>query len=338
MLDSNTVTLIDSLVGPILDVESRELNRKLTRAAEQTAQAGLAGSGLAQTRQIIVHYDHHKELAAAVWSAMLRVLQVTQLAPFPGLPADLKRRFDAYMAVPANRTGSSMVAFDHMSRTKSREAFDGVYTEVRTKYHTEINLYCSGVAAEQRRLDEARTAMDTQQQRVPEFSDLPMNLRLHVDEIDSFQKVRDVDPGTVADLLEGAYFDRSEDSIQIAFEEILAVPMHKKDWGGETNDLYTANVVAKGRRIETAFLLKGNGLKRRKLEIRDCGVNGDQLLRLVNSPARLFVVQFVGNVSESVISDLDGKVGGLQAQGKEAWYCIIDGQDTARLLRAYGKA
>ena len=338
MLDSNTATLMDSLVGPILDSESRELNRKLTRVAEQTSQAGLAGSGLTQTRRIIVHYDHHKELAAAVWSAMLRVLQAAQLAPYPGLPAHLKRRLDAYMTAPADRTRSSMVAFDHMSRTKSREAFDGVCSEIRTKYHTEIDLYCSGVAAEQRRLEEARTAMATWRPRVPGFSGLPMILRLHVDEIESFQKVREVSPQTVADLLEGGYFDRSEDSIQIAFEEILAVPMHKKDWGGETNDLYTANVVAKGHRIETAFLLKGNGLKRRKLEIRDCGMNGDQLVRLVNSPARLFVVQFVGNVSESVISDLEGKVVGLQAQGKQACYCIIDGQDTARLLRAYGKA
>jgi hypothetical protein len=124
----------------------------------------------------------------------------------------------------------------------------------------------------------------------------------------------------------------------MALEQILSVAMHKKDWGGEANDLYTANVIANGSRRETAFLLKGNGLKKQQMEIRDCGKNGDQLVRLVSSPAKLFVVQFVGNVSEMLITDIKGKIEHLRSQNREAWFCIIDGQDTARLLRAYGKA
>lgn len=173
---------------------------------------------------------------------------------------------------------------------------------------------------------------------VDEYTDLPLAKRLYVEDIDSFQKVRDVNPASVTDLLEGGYLDRSEDSVQMAIEQILAVPMHKKDWGGETNDLYTANVLINGARHETAFVLKGNGLKKKTMEIRDCGTNGDQILRLVDSPAKLFVVQFVGNVSEAVIKDLAGKIEQLRSLGREAWYLVIDGQDTARLLRAYGKA
>jgi hypothetical protein len=84
-------------------------------------------------------------------------------------------------------------------------------------------------------------------------------------------------------------------------------------------------------------MLKGNGLRRAKLEIRDCGKNGDQLVRLFDSPATLFVVQYVGNISENVIKDLEGKVHAARAQSRPARYCIIDGQDTARLLRAYSK-
>ena len=176
------------------------------------------------------------------------------------------------------------------------------------------------------------------QQSLREYTDLPSGLRLYVEDIDSFRKVRDVNPSEVADMVHEGYLDRSEDSIQMALEQILDVPMHKKDWGGEINDLYTANVVVYGGRVETAFLLKGNGLRKRKMEIRDCGSNGDQLVRLMDSPARLFIVQFVGNVSESVIRDIHGKVETIRARGREAWYCIIDGQDTARLLRAYGKS
>lgn len=49
------------------------------------------------------------------------------------------------------------------------------------------------------------------------------------------------------------------------------------------NDLYTANVVLNGVRRPTAFLLKGNGLKKREMNIGDCGKNGDQIVRLFES-------------------------------------------------------
>lgn len=174
-------------------------------------------------------------------------------------------------------------------------------------------------------------------QSLPEYTDLPLDVRLYVEDIDSFRKVRDVNPSTVMDVLTDGYFDRSEDAIQTALERILSVPFHKKDWGGELNDLYTANLLINGTRHETAFLLKGNGLRNKTMEIKDCGKNGDQILRLCSSPAKLFVVQFVGRISEAVVSDIDGKVRHARSQGRDVWYCIMDGQDTARVLRAYGE-
>jgi hypothetical protein len=174
-------------------------------------------------------------------------------------------------------------------------------------------------------------------QSLLEYTDLPLNFRLYVEDIESFQKVRDVNPATVLDVLKAGDLDWSEDCVQLAIERILSVPMPKKDWGGEQNDLYTGNVMIAGARRESAFLLKGNGLKKATMEIRDCGKNGDQLLRLFKTPARIFIVQFVGNISESVVSDVDGKVRQARTDGRESWYCIIDGQDTARVLKAYGE-
>lgn len=174
-------------------------------------------------------------------------------------------------------------------------------------------------------------------QSLPEYTDLPLDARLYVEDIDSFRKVRDVNPATVMDVLTNGYLDRSEDSIQTALERILSVPFHKKDWGGELNDLYTANLLINGARHETAFLLKGNGLRSPTMEIKHCGANGDQILRLCNSPAKVFVIQFVGRISEAIVSDVDGKARHARAQGRDAWYCIMDGQDTARVLRAYGE-
>jgi hypothetical protein len=117
----------------------------------------------------------------------------------------------------------------------------------------------------------------------------------------------------------------------------LDIPFHKKDWGGEVNDLYTANVVLNGVRRSTAFLLKGNGLKKAEMSIGDCGKNGDQIVRLFQSCAELFVVQYVGPIAESVITDVHGKTLARRTQGANANYLIIDGQDTARLLFAYNK-
>lgn len=162
-------------------------------------------------------------------------------------------------------------------------------------------------------------------------------IRIHIDDIDSFDKVRNVQYDEIKDFLDNGRIELEEDFIQKCIEEILDVPLHKKDWGGEENDLYTSNLVIEGNRISTAFLLKGKGLKKRKLELSDCGKNGDQLIRLVQSPANLFFVQYVGDISENIIKDIDGKVKLLRYEGKNAQYCILDGQDTTRLLYAYSK-
>jgi hypothetical protein len=169
------------------------------------------------------------------------------------------------------------------------------------------------------------------------YTDLPVAERLFVEDIDSFAKVRDVNPSAVRNVLKHGRVELSEEHVQVALEQILDVTFHRRDWGGETNDLYTPNVVVNSARTATAFALKGKGCKARELTIANCGKNGDQLLRLLESPAELFVVQYVGPISDAVIKDLAGKVAQRRGAGGRAWFCVIDGQDTARLLKAYGK-
>jgi hypothetical protein len=184
------------------------------------------------------------------------------------------------------------------------------------------------------RIDRLRKILESDLTR---YTDLPIQDRLFVEDIDSFRNVRDVNTAEVAHALTNGYLDLSEDQIQLALEQILNVPFHKKDWGGEYNDLYTANVIVNGSRTATAFLLKGRGLRQVELQIANCGHNGDQLVRLFQSPARLFVVQFVGRIAEMVITDVVGKVKESRANGKDAHFLIMDGQDTARVLLAYNK-
>jgi hypothetical protein len=113
---------------------------------------------------------------------------------------------------------------------------------------------------------------DMRASSIAQYTDLPIEARLYVDDIDSFSKVRDVKPEAAGDLLDkNGFFDRSEEEVQKMFEEILVEPLHKNDWGGETNDLYSPNIVLKGARIDGAFLLKGRGLRVPALQISDCG-------------------------------------------------------------------
>lgn len=175
------------------------------------------------------------------------------------------------------------------------------------------------------------------QNSLPQYTDLPVAERLYVEDIEGFQKVRDVNPSMVAGFLANGFLARSEDHVQLGLEQILGVSFHKKDWAGEINDLFTANVIVNGARRATAFLLKGPGIGTKEMTIADCGKNGDQLVRLFVTPADLFVVQHVGPISDLLIRDLQGKVAGLRAQGRVAHYLVMDGQDTARVLFAYGK-
>jgi hypothetical protein len=172
---------------------------------------------------------------------------------------------------------------------------------------------------------------------IKQYTDLPIGKRLYIEDIDSFKNARDVNPSLVDSVLENGYFDKSEDEVQMVFEQIINESFHKKDWGGEENDLYTSNILINGRRTSSAFLLKGNGLRNKTMEIKNCGKNGDQIIRLLQAPAELFIMQFVGNISENVIKDIEGKINEKNLKGQNAYYCIINGQDTARIFKAYNK-
>jgi hypothetical protein len=175
------------------------------------------------------------------------------------------------------------------------------------------------------------------QEAIPQYTDLPIKDRLYVEDIDSFAKVRDVNPSMVAQFLDEGFLHIGENEVKVALEQILDVGFHRKDSPAELEDVYTANVIVNGARRATAFMLKGPGIKTKEMDIKHCGSKGTQLVRLFDAPADLFVVQFTGRISEMVIKDVAVKVEALRGRGKEAHFLIIDGQDTARVLHAYGK-
>ena len=68
------------------------------------------------------------------------------------------------------------------------------------------------------------------------------------------------------------------------------------------------------------------------------GRNGDQIQRLFESRADLFIVQYWGQVDESVYQLMETfAVARSVHTGKRVYYGVIDGADSDRLVLAYPK-
>jgi hypothetical protein len=130
----------------------------------------------------------------------------------------------------------------------------------------------------------------------------------------------------------------TESQFKNGIAKILGESGKFKDWGGEQNDLYTNKVRISGRRLPAAFAFKGKGT-RGILTPRQMGKNGDQIQRLFKTPAGVFIVQYWGQVHESIVEQMAEFAKAKSAvEGSLVRYGIIDGSDSHRLLKAYAWA
>jgi hypothetical protein len=170
--------------------------------------------------------------------------------------------------------------------------------------------------------------------RIPEIRIKPDRVYVEVitiDDIDSFAKVRNVPRGT-------SFIEIPEKQFKEGVAKILGEIGEFKDWGGEVSDLYSSNILIANGRQRVAFAFKGPGT-RGSLTPGKLGKNGDQIQRLVDSPADAFIIQYWMDIKESVISQLE-KLVQLKSYftQRKLWYGIIDGHDSARLIEAYPDA
>ena len=149
------------------------------------------------------------------------------------------------------------------------------------------------------------------------------------EDIDEFAKLKDV---TVRDADEwmSVMKNTPEDHVKRSLTKLLKEPS-KSDWGGEENDHFSSNVTVDGIRRTAAFLLKGPS-KFQEMTPSMCGKNGDQIYRMTNSGADISVVQHAHLVGPAVRETLRSFV---VAPGRKRKFCIMDGQCTYRLLKAY---
>lgn len=156
-----------------------------------------------------------------------------------------------------------------------------------------------------------------------------------IEVIQSFAKAADVMPQQVAAIAE-TMLPLPEQTVKKYIARIIGEPYLDKDWGGELSDIYTPRIELDGQRVVGAFLLKGNGSKR-KLKPADLGKNGDQIRRLSKQDADLYVVQHVGEFDEAVRDQLVDMVLARRARGApNAAGSLWDGSDCARLFVAHG--
>lgn len=127
----------------------------------------------------------------------------------------------------------------------------------------------------------------------------------------------------------------SESAFKEGIKKLIGETGKFQDWGGEKNDLYTSKIRINGKRRSCAFAFKGPGT-RGTLTPKKMGKNGDQIQRLFESPAEVFIVQYWNQIDQSVIAQMKefAKAKSV-SDGGRIWYGVIDGDDTGRILKAY---
>lgn len=153
--------------------------------------------------------------------------------------------------------------------------------------------------------------------------------QITIDDIDNFKKVC----GTTADghLPSGL----SEAAFKGGVQAILGEPGEFKDWGGERNDLLSTRLRLSGRRRTVAFAFKGPGTSG-PLTPRKMGKNADQLQRLFQSPADVYIVQYWREINENVLEQMKALALAKSAtSAQKVWFGLIDGYDSRRLFDTY---
>ena len=158
--------------------------------------------------------------------------------------------------------------------------------------------------------------------------------RVTCDEIDSFYKVCEVQEKQIIGIVP---VQLEEKDVKEKLHEIIGDPFVQKDWGGEKSDIYTFHLRFRNRKTPCAFILKGKSYSRRKLVPKDLGKNGDQIVRLFQEPAEMYFIQSNGYIDSTIESTVQAFVTQKIKEGRKVFYCLIDGIDTARILKAYGK-
>jgi hypothetical protein len=151
------------------------------------------------------------------------------------------------------------------------------------------------------------------------------------EEIDEFSAITKSDKPKLREWM--SYMSQfSEQQIKEKFCEILGEPP-EKDWAGEQADIFSCSLHRNGKRLSAAFLLKGPA-EFKNMTPDMLGKRADQIYRLSCTPAELLIVQHCHTIGPAVRATLQAFA---EQPNNPRRYSFIDGQDTYRILKSYGK-
>jgi len=126
-----------------------------------------------------------------------------------------------------------------------------------------------------------------------------------------------------------------EDLIKKGFARVVGEGGTFKDWGGEKSDLYTNKFRVKGARRAVAVAFKGKGTKGRLVPAK-MGKNGDQIGRLFDEPAEVFLVAYCGQIDSAIVSQMHAFAIAKKAMnGQRVYFGVIDADDLGAIAAGY---
>ena len=161
--------------------------------------------------------------------------------------------------------------------------------------------------------------------KLPSKSFLPKTQYLSIEEMEQFKKIR-----KIKDSGERNYYEKD---VKNKFKKIINEKRKFSDWGGEKNDLFSTMARINKKRTPIALAFKGKGT-RGILVPKKMGKNGDQIQRLFQSPAEVFFIQYIGQIDQSVLEQMEAfaQITSLY-KNKKIYYGLINGEDTNKIMQ-----
>jgi hypothetical protein len=159
-------------------------------------------------------------------------------------------------------------------------------------------------------------------------------VEITIDDIDQFKRVRRLNKNSQKPLS-----PLPESRFKKGLQRLFRNYGEHKDHGAEIDDFNTNQLRMAGKRYSVAFALKGPGAGVKVLEPGKWGKQGNQIQRLLQAPARVFLLQSELQIGEYSIDQLKKLTEHRAHQEKrKLFYGYIDPHDSTRLRKAYPNA
>lgn len=273
---------------------------------------------IANAAKVLGRSADRKKVFSAIYQGKKKIKTVDEIAKVTGLPN--KRVLEEAVKL----SGAGIIG-------KLRQNKRTVYS--KDDFYTHVKKKVLGLSNSKEKLSKFPTRVNPNGQTQILKVSFPKKIvdikELTVDDIDNFAKV-----SKVSQIIPVGK-QMAEKRLKSAVQRLMKEKGIFTDWGGEMNDLYTTGLFLKGKRKSAAFAFKGKGTKG-VLNPKKLGKNGDQIQRLFKSPTEVFLIQYQGQIDQSVLEQMrQFAIAKSATEGCRIYYGVINGQDTQRLMRAY---